>query len=205
MKGKTMKKILFVLITILLFTSLFAFTASCESIDTDTAESVAMTNIFEDIYNELLRHSDKILSALAFLASLVLALAYKKGLLPILKGALTKLSDSVTKLREASENASEDARKALEKAEEKLNLAEEKIASLTEKLSLFEEDAEGLKRTGVSISSIESVIGCQVDLLYQVFMSSSLPLYQKEAVGEKIAEMKRELAALAGDSKDDEE
>ena len=39
----------------------------------------------------------------------------------------------------------------------------------------------------------------QIDMLYEVFISSSLPLYQKEAVGERIAEMKRILNEPLGD------
>ena len=34
----------------------------------------------------------------------------------------------------------------------------------------------------------------QIDMLYNVFMSSALPQYQKDAVGERIAKMKEAIA-----------
>ena len=34
----------------------------------------------------------------------------------------------------------------------------------------------------------------QVDMLYEIFMSSSLPQYQKDSVGEKISSMRKSLS-----------
>lgn len=197
-----MKKILFVMSAILILTMLFAFSASCESA---AAEGEAVReNVFEEIYNFALRHSDKILSAVAAIGSLILAVAYKRGLLPILKGALSKLTDSITKLREASECSNNEAKEALIKAEEKLQLAEKSVSNLTERLVAFEKDAESLKKTGESVSNIESSILCQIELLYEIFISSSLPLYQKEAVSQKIADMKKTLGASRSECGDEE-
>lgn len=197
-----MKKILFVMSAILILTMLFAFSASCESAAYE-GEAVR-ENVFEEIYNFALRHSDKILSAVAAIGSLILAVAYKRGLLPILKGALSKLTDSITKFREASECSNAEAKAALVKAEEKLLLAEKSVSNLTERLVAFEKDAESLKKTGESVSNIESTILCQIELLYEIFISSSLPLYQKEAVSQKIADMKKTLGASRSECGDEE-
>lgn len=198
-----MKKILFVIITILMLTSLLSVLAFAEA--PEAVPSVREgQNLFEEIYSEVMKHSDKILSALSFVASLVIVFAYKKGLLPILKGALSKLSDTVSGLRESCKEANEGARTALSSAEEKLALAEKAVCELTEKLTSIEAELEASKGIGKSISKVEAVISSQVDMLYEIFMTSSLPLYQKEAVGEKISEMKKSLLCSGGESGDGE-
>ena len=197
-----MKKILFVISIALIFTMLFAFSASCEGISAEG--EIREENVFEEIYDFALCHSDKILSALAAIGSLFIAFAYKRGLLPILNGALTKLGDSITKLREANDAAKQEANATLEKAEEKLVLAEKAVAGLAERLSAFEKNAENLTNTEKTVSDIESVILCQIDLLYEIFISSSLPIYQKEAVSQKITDMKKTLGELRSECGDEE-
>ena len=46
------------------------------------------------------------------------------------------------------------------------------------------------------------ILESQIDMLYDIFMSSSIPLFQKEAVGEKISAMKKRL--LDTEEKSDE-
>ena len=198
-----MKKILFVIITILMLTSLLSVLAFAEAPEAVPGVREGQ-NLFEEIYSEVMKHSDKILSALSFVASIVIVFAYKKGLLPILKGALSKLSDTVSGLRESCKEANEGARIALSSAEEKLALAERAVCELTEKLTSIEAELEASKGIGKSISKVEAVISSQVDMLYEIFMTSSLPLYQKEAVGEKISEMKKSLLCSGGESGDGE-
>jgi hypothetical protein len=41
---------------------------------------------------------------------------------------------------------------------------------------------------------MKTIMSAQVDMLYNIFMSSSLPQYSKDAVGERISEMKAALA-----------
>lgn len=197
-----MKKILFVITIALTLTMLFAFSASCEGVATE--EAGVRENVFEQVYDFILLHSDKILSAAAAIGSLILAFAYKKGLLPILKGALSKLSDSISKLCESNEKRGAEAEAALEGAKEKFLLAEKAITDLTEKLDAFEKDAENLNKTERSVSNIESVILCQIDLLYEIFISSSLPIYQKEAVSEKISDMRKTLGKSRSECGDEE-
>ena len=36
-------------------------------------------------------------------------------------------------------------------------------------------------------------MNAQIDMLYEIFMSSALPQYAKDRVGEKVAEMKAQL------------
>ena len=42
-------------------------------------------------------------------------------------------------------------------------------------------------------AELRLILNSQIELLYEIFMSSSLPTYQKDAVGARFAEMKRAL------------
>ena len=41
--------------------------------------------------------------------------------------------------------------------------------------------------------SLAVIVGAQIDMLYDIFMSSALPQYQKDAIGERVAKMKEAL------------
>ena len=197
-----MKKFLLILLTAtltLLLVAVPAFATDSADVESEAKES----NLFEDIYGELLKHSDKILSALAFAGSLILAITYKKGLLPLVKGALTSLGNSVSRLKEQTENAANTADVNIKSAIEKLDKAENLIFSLTEKLSALEAELEAAKKERAESGDVHTVIRTQVDMLYDIFMSSSIPLYQKEAVGERISEMKKTLQKGAEEKEND--
>ena len=186
----------FLTVILIIFTLISVFSLSCFAADNKDAEATAENeNLFDVLYNELAEHSDKLLSALAFLASILVALTYKKGLLPILKGALNSLGATVSKLKEESERSGAEANAAILSASSKLAAAEKMIDQLTEKLDEIELQLEAANEERLSGESIYSVIRTQIDLLYEVFMSSSLPAYQKEAIGEKVNEMKKSLSA----------
>ena len=50
-------------------------------------------------------------------------------------------------------------------------------------------------------SAMKTVMSAQTDMLYAVFMASGLPQYQKEEIGERIAEMRKELQLNESDGK----
>ena len=49
------------------------------------------------------------------------------------------------------------------------------------------------KRTE-NTEELSVIVGTQIDMLYDIFMTSALPQYQKDAVGERVAKMKEALA-----------
>ena len=172
-----------------------------EAIDTESTKSDTSSeeekesNVFELAYDEIVRHSDKILSALAFISSLVLAFAYNKGLLPVLRGALDKLQGVVTGIRDSAQTSASVTEDAVSKIEGQLESASavivrvaDSISSLESRLTAIEEGNEG--------KILNTVMRSQVDMLYEIFMSSSLPQYQKEVVGERISEMRKSLAEV---------
>ncbi len=200
-----MKRLISILILALTLATALSLTVFAEG--AAVPEEASAPNIFDTVYGILIENSDKILSALAFAASLILMLAYKRGLLPILKGALSSLGGAVTRLREEAEKGSAEANAALGLAAKQLEETEAVIAGLAERLAEIEKkllSAESLKSDS---ERLEVIMEHQIELLSNVFMSSSLPAYQKEAVGNRISAMKRELAekkGLAGAVSDDE-
>ena len=164
--------------------------------DTEKSKS---ENIFEFIYREAMKHSDKILSLLAFLSSLIVALGYRKTLLPIIKGALSKLSSTLDTASQDAEKRSGEAEKKLNEAKESFEEAKALFGALTENFSSLIEKLDEASKLQKFNSEVKLLIESQIDMLYEVFISSSLPVYQKEAVGEKIAEMKRIIATPEGD------
>ncbi len=186
-----MKKAITVLILTLIL--IFALTSSAFAAgeaNLNETEPV-IGNIFDTVYDIMLENSDKILSALAFAASLALILVYKRGLLPLLKNALTGLGASVSRMREQAEKSSENSAKSISAAAEKLALAEITVNQLTQKLSELEKklvDTETLKEDS---EILRTLMTSQIDMLYEVFMSSSLPAYRKDVIGERITMMRK--------------
>ena len=191
-----MKKTLIILLSFILIFTLLGVVASAEYTDAEKEK----TNIFETVYAEALKHSDKILSALAFSASLILALAYKKGLLPLIKGALSALTASVARLNEETESASLAAKRTVEESSAKLESSQMLLESLTERLEAIENKLSANAEEQNMRRDIKRVMSAQVDMLYEIFMSSSLPAYQKESVGERISEMKKALTLSDGEN-----
>ena len=52
---------------------------------------------------------------------------------------------------------------------------------------------DGMENVTKNYEKIKFVLESQIDMLYTIFISSSLPQYQKEEVGAKINQMKEEL------------
>ena len=161
--------------------------------DTETAEGDSAWA--DEIYAIAAENADKIFALLACLSSLIVGFAYKKGLLPLVKNALNALGNGVVSLKESSEKAEELTRDALDEAAKRLTRAEECFDLIREKLSALEKELSAAKESSVKDGELRLIMNSQIDMLYEIFMSSSLPSYQKDAVGERVAEMKRALAA----------
>ncbi len=196
-----MKKIFTVTILFLVVFSLLSCFAFASETDADVVNEEK--NVFSTLYNELFLHSDKILSALAFISSLLLIFTYRKGMLPILKGGLSSLASSVSHLKDEAKKAGELSEEEIKRATEKLGKAEELLSSLSEKLESLTGELESTRDEQKKCSDIKIIMQYQIDMLYEVFMSSSLPLYQKEAIGEKISAMKSKLTNDLEDQKND--
>ena len=213
-KEEKMKKLIAIILTALVICSVLSFACAAYSdnaenmpegsvVDTENAitENEATLlgaadteqgakNPFEAVFEKVKEHSDTIFSALTLIGSLVLAFTYKKGLLPALGASLGKIGDSVKKISDATEASITKSEGAIididTRVQDIKNLFErldEKVADLNTKLVAVDEERERGEMTRILMRS-------QIDMLYDIFMTSSLPQYSKDAVGEKIAAMK---------------
>ena len=201
-KGLYMKKFLFLVLILISFTlisSAFCVTAFAEDENAAyteeeteiTEENGTEENTFSTLYDFTLENLDKIFSALAFIASLILVFAYKKGLIPIVNTSLLAIRKNAEKLGEASSDSLMNTEKSIDLLTEKfasvMNTAESisnSVDSLFERLDFLESESK-------SKDTLRTVMLSQVDMLYEIFMNSSLPQYSKDALGERIADMKK--------------
>ncbi|MBO7195841.1 MAG: hypothetical protein J6V80_00730 [Clostridia bacterium] len=165
-----------------------------ENGDIDNTESGEITqNIFEDIYSLLEENADKIFSILAFIGTVVVSIGYKSGLLPLLSDALSKLKGSIDGVK-----ADSDAQNAL--TEEKLSSIDKAVLEISESVEEMKWQCESYDELCREREKMRLIMQGQIDMLYAIFMSSALPQYQKDEIGERIAEMREELKSYESDS-----
>lgn len=149
---------------------------------------------FSEIYGLMLQNSDKIFSALAFISSVFLALTYRKGLIPTINTGLTAIKKSA----DAFENSTAES---IVKTEQSLDFLTDKFAlciSTLESMSKYIDELavrlDCIEEEKKSASSLKNIMLSQIDMLYEIFMNSALPQYSKDAIGEKVSQMKKRIA-----------
>ena len=154
-------------------------------------------NVFTTIFNQLKSYATEIFCGMTFIGSLILAYAYKKGLIPLIEKTLVSISGAVAKIKERTESgaiATEELGASLSEKLEKsgmiVNSMIDKIGEMNKELA--EIKTSELERTD-SCKELSIIVETQIDMLYDIFMTSALPQYQKDAVGEKVAKMKETL------------
>jgi hypothetical protein len=108
------------------------------------------------------------------------------------------IGNAVTKIKENAKESAEKNSELTANIDHRLDAATKIIDTLTprvdklgvalEKRLVSEDEAKRDKE------QLSTVMMAQIDMLYDIFMSASLPQYQKDAVGEKIAKMKGAIA-----------
>lgn len=155
-------------------------------------------NFFSRIYSEITSYAGEILCALTFIGSLVLAMAYKKGLLPLLEKSLLSIGAAITKIKENTKEGIEKSSVVSEDINNKLTSANHTLETLAKRIEALgkalDENKKDVASDRLEKKQLYLILDAQIDMLYDVFMSASLPQYQKDAVGEKIARMKEAIA-----------
>ena len=154
-------------------------------------------NFFTSLFEDLKANLSEILSALSLICSIILMFVYKSGFIPMVKDGVIALSSRVKSIGEETDKMSKDSsevkellKSSLRGTSEKLSEMESDLFSLSEKLS----DLESLK---AKADAEAGVLSLEVEMLYELFMSSSLPQYEKDRVGEMIRSMKSKLKGEA--------
>lgn len=163
-----------------------------------SANDTEEANFFSRIYSEITSYAGEILCALTFIGSLVLAMAYKKGLLPLLEKSLLSIGAAITKIKENTKEGIEKSSVVSEDINNKLTSANHTLETLAKRIealgNALDENKKDVASDRLEKKQLYLILDAQIDMLYDVFMSASLPQYQKDAVGEKIARMKEAIA-----------
>ena len=170
---------------------------TAEAADDVPEKATNGTNIFTEIYDACIANAGMILSALSFAVSLALTLIYKKGLIPMISRATGTMKNGIKAIGESLDQSRGETTDMLSGQGEsigKIGGELEKIAGeikeLSDKVGRVEDDMS-------SRESIRIIMQGQIDMLYDIFMSSALPQYKKDDVGTRISAMKEQLTKNA--------
>ena len=163
-----------------------------------TANDGGTSNPFEAFFNTVKEYATEIFCALTFVGSLILAYAYKCGLIPIIKGGIGALSATVSHIKETAERSEEKTGEIGKTVADRLGSAETALGDISEMLSLIAAKLDSLEADGDERRKMRIVMNAEVDMLYSIFMTSALPQYQKDEVGARIAKMRE----VIGDDED---
>lgn len=166
-----------------------------EEAATESEGNQSEGNLFEDIYVAVGESSAEILSVLAFVGSLIVAFAYKKGLLPTVKNGIGAIGNAVVQLKDATDGYSKHQDELISRLSERLDAAEEILVGFAGTIDEVIKKTEDGSDAAEDRANMKALMSAQIDMLYDIFMTSSLPQYQKDAVSQRIREMK-EVSAL---------
>lgn len=162
-------------------------------------EAPPAENTFEELYTLCMSHLSEILSLAAFVGSLVCAILYKSGMLPLIKQGLTALSKTVHSIKESAELGESSRKTDYDGLKMKLEGLEKTISALGENLTLYAERLESKTALENRQKRMEALTEAEVEMLYEIFMTSALPEYEKARIGEKIAKMKEVINTYEGE------
>ena len=163
------------------------------SADAEAESTESASNPFDEMYQTISQHSGELLSLCSFVGTLIIALLYKKGLAPLLSGSADKLSSAIEGLRRDADTEILERGKMIASRDEHAALLESRLECLTNKLDEMQRRISSEAELVSCTEKVRIVMQSQIDILYDVFMSSSLPQYQKELIGERMLRMKKEL------------
>ena len=143
-------------------------------------------NLFDEIYAAIELNADKFLSALAFVGTLIVGVTYKSGLLPLLRDALTKIKGAI-------DGVKADGEQTRAETDATLSYIGHSLDEIREELDGIKWQYESYDQLVKERNALRTVIEGQVNMLYAIFMTSALPQYQKDEIGDKISEMKEVL------------
>ena len=196
MKNK-IKYLIALVLTTALFTGFAVYASADEGAEEITKEQ-SEENLFSKVYEEVASYASEILCGLTLVGSLTLAVAYKKGLLPLVEKSLLAIGNAVSGIKESTKESAETGSRLKDNIEKRLTVASETLEALADKIGSLDKalsaSLEGDAKSRLEAKELRLVVDTQIDMLYDIFMSSALPQYQKDAVGERIAKMKEAMA-----------
>lgn len=154
-------------------------------------------NPFAVLYRMITENLDSVFGAFAALGTLIVAFSYKRGMLPLLRGGVNVLSDKVRQIGDESEKIGKESAENAEFVKNQLQMLLKSFQSCADSVGNFGSTLEELRAKTGEIELLKSLVAGEIELLYDIFSSSSLPQYQKEMVARRTEELR---AALGGES-----
>ena len=157
-------------------------------------EAAVGKNVFESAFSLVTENADELFSALAFIGTMIIAFFYKRGLTPTLSRGIEKISATVGEARRASDESSELFSKLSEKISDRLAYLESSLEGFSLEIMKLEDILGTQAEFRSDRESIKMILASQIDMLSDIFMTSALPQYQKDAVGERVKAMREALS-----------
>ncbi len=179
-------------------TAILPFSAFCaDNTDEIISSSADKTNsensLYNEIFNTISENSSEILSALSFIGSIIIMFTYKKGLVPIVKDGIFTLNNKVKNIGDKTDGFEKSVTEITDDFSKKLSDAQELLSGLETAIEEFKSEKEEKEKMKKDSETLKTVLITEIELLYEIFMSATLPEYLKERVGEKISDMKSKL------------
>lgn len=170
--------------------------AATEEVDVseNAKEDNGGQNGFSEIWQTATEYSCEIASVFAAVCSVILAFTMSRGLTPMLKDAIGGMTRAVGKLGDGVSESEKHRNEITDALMKRIDLAEKTVDGLAKAVEALEERRAHDAEEEMMREDILTVMSAQVELLYDLFMSASLPKYSKDAVGERVALMRERLA-----------
>ena len=152
-------------------------------------------NAFSLFFSYVTDYSGEIMCALAFASSAVIAFLYKKGLLPTVKNGLSVIGNAVGSMKSTVEKGESEAKAQSTRLIEMLDVTKDTVDGIREGLDTLADKLASIEGEKAEQKRLRTILEGQTELLYDVFMSSSLPQYKKDEIGERVKKMREIIAS----------
>lgn len=179
----------------------FALAAEGSAPAADTAaptETEEADNLFFLFYERLGAHLPEVFSALSLLSACLLAFCYKKGLLPLLHDGLGAIGSVTKDFGKAVEKCAEESKEICENANNSIQFIKEFAESMQNSIKEIEDKLDDASMQKSEGERLRLLMEGQVELLSDIFLSSSLPQFEKERVCKRVEQMRAALRSTEG-------
>ena len=147
-------------------------------------------NPFDKLYATVESHAAEILGVLTFITSLILTYAYRRSLMPLIRATLKNLGDGVATIKECTKGESERRDKESGEIIKKIESTDKSLLDLARGVDALSKELYEYRLDKEEREKIKSILSLEIDMLYNVFMNSSLPEYQKEDMCRHVTQMR---------------
>ena len=150
-------------------------------------------NGFEEIYKLAIDNVSEILSLAAFIGSLICAIIYKSGLMPLMENGLKGLKNATVTIKEATDKAESESKKSMNTMTQCMEALESSVEDMCRSFLSLSNSLSGYKNQLSHQKRLDTILEGELDMLYDIFMTSALPEYEKARVGERMTKLREVL------------